>query len=55
MFLFDHKYTWTTAGGKTRNQIDHIAIDRKWHYSIFDVNLSGDMTVILSLCGGCKS
>ena len=26
-----HKYTWITSDGKTRNQIDHILIDRRWH------------------------
>jgi len=32
-----HKYTWTSADGKTHNQIDHILIDRRWHSSIRNV------------------
>ena len=32
-----HKYTWTTPDGQTRNQNDHILIDRRWHSSIIDV------------------
>jgi len=32
-----HKYTWTSADGKTHNQIDHILIDRRWHSSILHV------------------
>jgi len=32
-----HKYTRTSTGGKTQNQIDHILIDRRWHSIIFDV------------------
>jgi hypothetical protein len=32
-----HKYTWTSPDGKTRNQIDHVLIDRRWHSSILDV------------------
>jgi len=31
------KYTWTSANGKTHDQIDHILIDRRWHSSILDV------------------
>ena len=30
-----HKYTWTN--GKTKNQIDHILTDRRWHWNILDV------------------
>jgi len=32
-----HKYTWTSPDGKTRNQIDHILIDRRRHSSILGV------------------
>ena len=32
-----HKYTWTSPDGKTRSQIDHILIDRRWYSSILDV------------------
>jgi len=32
-----HKYTWTSADGKTHNQIDHVLIDRRWHSSVLDV------------------
>jgi hypothetical protein len=39
MFLHQniHKYTWTSPDEKTRNQIDHVWIDRRWHSSILDV------------------
>jgi len=44
--MFPHrnilKYTWTSPAGKTRTQIDHKLIDRKWHANILDVRpLSG--------------
>jgi hypothetical protein len=32
-----HKYTWTSPGGKTHNQIHHILIDRVFHSAILDV------------------
>ena len=32
-----HKYTWTSANGKTHNQIDHILIDRRWLSITLDV------------------
>jgi len=32
-----HKYTWTSPDGKTHNQIDHVLIDRRWHWSVLDV------------------
>jgi hypothetical protein len=31
-----HKYSWTSPDGQTRNQIDHILIDRRWHSNILD-------------------
>jgi hypothetical protein len=39
--IFPHrkvrKYTWASPDGKTRNKIDHISIDRRWHSSVLDV------------------
>jgi len=32
-----HKYTWTSPDGKTRNHIDHVLIDKRWHLSVLDV------------------
>ena len=42
-----HEFTWTSPDGKTHNRIEHILIDRRWHSSILDVDLSGELTVIL--------
>ena len=33
-----HKHTWTSPDGKMHNHIDHILIDRRWHWSILDVH-----------------
>jgi hypothetical protein len=33
----DHKYTWTSADGKTHHQVDHILIERQRHSSVLDV------------------
>lgn len=32
-----HKVTWVSPDGRTENQIDHIAINRKWRSSLLDV------------------
>jgi Asp-tRNA(Asn)/Glu-tRNA(Gln) amidotransferase B subunit len=36
--MFQHhnirKFTWTSPGGKTHNQIEHILIHRRWHSNI---------------------
>ena len=32
-----HKYTWTSANGKSHNQIDRVLRDRIWHSSLLDV------------------
>jgi len=32
-----HKYSWTSLDGKTKNQIDHVLIDKQWHSNIFYV------------------
>lgn len=32
-----HKVTWISPDGKVKNQIDHIAIKRKWKHSLLDV------------------
>jgi len=32
-----HKYTWTSPDGKTRNQIDHVSIDWRWHSSVLHI------------------
>jgi len=42
-----HKYTWTSPDGKTRNQIDHTLLDRRWHSSLLVVQSSGELAVIV--------
>lgn len=32
-----HKYTWTSPDGITKNQIDHLAISAKWRSALLDV------------------
>lgn len=34
-----HKLTWFSNDGRTRNQIDHFTIDRKWRRSMLDVRV----------------
>jgi exonuclease III len=35
--LFPHKATWVAPNNRTSNQIDHIAISKKWRKSLLDV------------------
>jgi hypothetical protein len=41
-----HKYTWTSLDGKTHNEIYHTLIDRRWHLSVLDYEVSGKLIVI---------
>ena len=34
-----HKATWTSADGRTRNQIDHLMISGKWRSSVLDTRV----------------
>jgi hypothetical protein len=43
-----HKYTWTSPGSKTHNQIDHILVERQRHSSDLMFDYSGQQTVILN-------
>jgi len=41
-----HKYTWTSPDDMIHNQIDHVLIDRRWHSSVLDVCVLGELIVI---------
>jgi hypothetical protein len=49
--MFQHrnidKYTWTSTDGQTHNQADHILIDRRWHSSVLDYEVSRELIVTL--------
>jgi len=49
MFLHQniHKYTLTSLGGKTHNQIDHVLIERRWIRVYMMCEVSRELTVIL--------
>ena len=40
-----HKLTWTSPNGVTKNQIDHITIDRRFRRSLKDVKVRGGADV----------
>ena len=33
-----HKQTWNSPDGVTFNQIDHVTINRRWRFSVLDVD-----------------
>ena len=33
-----HKYTWTSQDGRTRNQIDHVAVNSRFKRSVFETS-----------------
>ncbi|GFR97755.1 craniofacial development protein 2 [Elysia marginata] len=47
-----HKETWNPPDGKTRNQIDHAAINRRWRSSLVDVRAirGGDIDDLDKYC-----
>ena len=49
-----HKYTFTSLDEKTQKQIDHILIDRRWHYIMLDVRSFRGADFYWSLSGGWK-
>ena len=42
-----HKYTWDPPNGKPHKQTDHTLIERRWHSSVLNYDLSGELAVIL--------
>ena len=36
-----HKQTWTSPGGKTKNQIDHVLVSRQHRTSVLDIRAMG--------------
>ena len=40
-----HTYIWNPPDRKTHNYIDHILIDSRWHWSILEYEVSGELAV----------
>ena len=50
-----HKYTWTSPDGRTRNQIDHVAVNSRFKRSVFDsrsykgADISSDHNLVVAV------
>ncbi|GFR60117.1 endonuclease-reverse transcriptase [Elysia marginata] len=42
-----HKETWNSPDGKTRNQIDHAAVSRRWRSSLVDFGQFEGVTLVV--------